>query len=1100
MKDLLASTFALIICLIANLGTANAQTTLGGMYNRITTYDGLSSNAVNQTIKDNNGYLYFATSNGLDRFDGKNFKNYKHDPNNKKSISNNNINCLMLDKKNRLWIGTANGLNIRESSDSFISFHHDPEDPASISSNKIESILQDHQGRIWVGTQNYLNLYDEETQTFQSIHFSGGGKTSDEPILSLYEDQSNSLWISTWNKGLTIVDLNHRDTDKIISSAKRLNYNTEHSLSNNSFATVFEDGQGRIWAQQFNGHMYHILHPEDKCAAECEIDELEFMKAPIFSGEESTHNSHIYSSKYIQDKGLYMNTSNGVIFLDEETINEQAFCSIRNNFESIADFNVVLPNGNDLYEDDNGLMWVSTNNGVFKYYGNLNLKFEKNLERFCQAQNVDIISFHENGTELWLGTNKGLYIYDQENKSLEKVNYVSQFYETLNGIWDIEVEGNRMWLGTIAGLLYYIDDITHEPYNVQKIETPGLEDQENNNHIWQIEYIDEEHLLLATHKGIYLHNLANSTSKLAYAVGNNVFDIVKDENDKIWASITGQGLFEVIPRGDSLFFDNKEPVNGKIKDIIIFDLEVEKDNIWIASKSGIQKYNITTNTYHSNKLLDQNITNHVLGISSQRETILFITTDGLYSYNEKEDILRFYNSLDGVVANTPIMGISSSTSGNIYLGGSNGYNVIQNSESLSTKNSGQVVFTDLRLSNESVQVNQKDEILDEVILANHIQSTSHIELCYKHKFITLDFGVFDFLNPHRYSYSYIVEGLDQEWKKLGKQQSIALTNLNPGDYKIHVKGNDQFNNQASPAILNISVLAPFWQQAWFYVLSFLMGIGLINLLIQYKQKKIKTQKKELEKVVSERTDELIKNNEQLKLYIESNMKLEQFAHAASHDLKSPMRTISSYIGLLRIKLKDKISDGESQYFDYIEEGAQRLHNLVNDMLEFAKIKSDNLNIEEVSAPEMITAVVESLSYNIEEKKAIVNIKNIPATLAVDKIKFSRVIQNLVTNALKFMDHGKVPIITILGNTSNGNHHITVIDNGIGISGENQKKIFDIFSRVAHDDSYDGTGMGLAISRKIIESHNGTLQVKSKPGTGSKFIISLPFYKEVFADV
>jgi len=898
MRHRLTSTLVFFICLSVNLGIANEQSALDGMYNRMTTYDGLSSNAVNQTIRDNNGYLYFATSNGLDRFDGKNFKNYKHDPSNENSISNNKINCLMLDSKNRLWIGTGNGLNIKQDSDSFISFQHNPEDPTSISSNRIESILQDHQGRIWVGTQNYLNLYDETSQSFEPILFYGENNPTEEPILSLYEDQSNLLWISTWNKGLTVVDLNHVDLDKVISSAKRLNHNTEHSLSNNTFANVFEDGKGRIWAQQFNGHMYHVLYPEDKCVAECEIGELEFMKAPIFSGAESTHNSHIYSSRYIRNKGLYMNTSHGLIFLDEESINEQEFCSIRNNFDNIADFNIVLPNGNDLYEDDHGIMWISTNNGVFKYYGNLNLKFEKNLERFCQANNIDIISFYEDESNLWLGTSNGLYIYNQESQNLQKVEYQSQGYETLNGIWDIEVEGNRMWLGTIAGLLYYIDDISNETLNVQKIETPGLEDQENNNHIWQIEYIDEEHLLLATHKGIYLHNLITKISKLSYAIGNNVFDIVKDDNNKIWASITGQGLFEVIPQGDSLFFDNKEPVNGKIKDIVIFDLEVERDNIWIASKAGIQKYNITSNTYHSNDLLDLNITNHVLGITSQEENLFFITTDGLYSYNEQDDNLRFYNSLDGVVANTPIMGITSSTSGKIYLGGSNGYNIIQNSESLVSQSSEQVVFTNLRLSNNSVQVNQKDEILDEVILTNDIQNTSDIELSYKHKFITLDFGVFDYLNPHRYSYSYIVEGLDEEWKELGNQQSIALTNLNPGDYKIHVKGSDQFNNEASPAILNISVLAPFWQKAWFIILSFLMGMGLLHLLIQYNQKKIITQKKELEKVVSKRTDELTKNNEQLKLYIESNLKLEQFAHAASHDLKSPMRTISSYIGLL----------------------------------------------------------------------------------------------------------------------------------------------------------------------------------------------------------
>jgi len=287
------------------------------------------------------------------------------------------------------------------------------------------------------------------------------------------------------------------------------------------------------------------------------------------------------------------------------------------------------------------------------------------------------------------------------------------------------------------------------------------------------------------------------------------------------------------------------------------------------------------------------------------------------------------------------------------------------------------------------------------------------------------------------------------------------------------------------------VLAPFWQKAWFIFFSLIVGLALVKLFTEYNQKKIIRQKRELEKVVKERTQELRDNNQKLKVYIESNLRLEQFAHAASHDLKSPMRTISSYIGLLRMKMKNKLSESEVQYFDYIESGTKRLHHLINDMLEFAKINSDKINTKKVSGPELIDSVLKSLQCALEEKKAIVTTKDIPLHLTVDPIKFSRVIPNLLSNALKFVEHNKVPIITIIGNSDRKNYSIVVKDNGIGITKANQEKIFDIFSRVAHDDSYDGTGMGLAISKKIIECHGGILSVKSKMGQGSAFKIEIP---------
>jgi len=284
MKRLLC-TLGILAAFCVSSSCLQGQCTLDGMYSRLSTFDGLSSNSINQTISDHNGYIYFATTNGLDRYDGKNLKRYRHDPNNKRSLSHNKITCLLVDNKNRLWVGTNNGLNLKGEDDTFVSFRNNPTSPKA--SNKIGAILQDHLGRIWIGTQSSLYLYDEENQNFHEVPLDPIVKEGNykEAILSLYEDNNNILWVSTWNKGLTILDLNQKNIESICASAKRLNQNTIHTLENNNFSNLFEDSNNRIWAQQYNGHLYRLDYPKDKSISEIDLEELTFIKAPIFESE-----------------------------------------------------------------------------------------------------------------------------------------------------------------------------------------------------------------------------------------------------------------------------------------------------------------------------------------------------------------------------------------------------------------------------------------------------------------------------------------------------------------------------------------------------------------------------------------------------------------------------------------------------------------------------------------------------------------------------------------------------------------------------------------------------------------------------------------------
>jgi light-regulated signal transduction histidine kinase (bacteriophytochrome) len=204
-----------------------------------------------------------------------------------------------------------------------------------------------------------------------------------------------------------------------------------------------------------------------------------------------------------------------------------------------------------------------------------------------------------------------------------------------------------------------------------------------------------------------------------------------------------------------------------------------------------------------------------------------------------------------------------------------------------------------------------------------------------------------------------------------------------------------------------------------------------------------------------------------------------------------MRTITSFIGLIKRRLKDRLSEDEAGYIEHIENGTKRLIKLVDDMLSFAKIKSDNLALEDKNPKVLVENILDQLAVNIQEKNAIVTIHSDVENVYMDEIKIGRVIQNLIANALKFVPKDKQPIIDISIDDFENDTKFSIRDNGIGISEESQKVVFDVFKRVAHDSAYDGTGMGLAVCKKIVEHHSGKIWIDSTEGVGSTFVFTIP---------
>lgn len=266
------------------------------------------------------------------------------------------------------------------------------------------------------------------------------------------------------------------------------------------------------------------------------------------------------------------------------------------------------------------------------------------------------------------------------------------------------------------------------------------------------------------------------------------------------------------------------------------------------------------------------------------------------------------------------------------------------------------------------------------------------------------------------------------------------------------------------------------------LISLIIGFLILGLVAILMYKNFKAKK------IAE--GELEKKNAILEQYIESNIQLEQFAHIASHDLKSPLRTVGSFSSLLKRRAKDKLNKNELDYLDMISNAAKLMWNLVDDLMTYSQVNSLQMNLTLNNVNHLVEEVLANLDFSIKENNAQINVSNLPEKTMVDESKLRQVFQNLISNSLKFIPSDITPKININCVSENGFWKFSVQDNGIGIPIEYQDKIFKPYKQLHTKDKFEGTGMGLAICKKIVEKHGGNISVESEEGKGTTFYFTI----------
>ncbi|OGU74864.1 MAG: hypothetical protein A2V93_04235, partial [Ignavibacteria bacterium RBG_16_34_14] len=1037
---------------------------------------------------------------GLDRYDGYNLKVFKFSPNDINSLGANSIRALYEDKLGTLWVGTlGGGLNkYIPGQEMFTRYFSNSKDFRSISSNTVTSIYEDKFGTLWVGTQDGgLNEFDLEKQQFIRYKNNPDDPTSisENNIYAIFEDSKGNLWIGTTGGGLNKFD---RSNKKFIRYVH--NPNDPNSLSDNKVTGICEDSFGNLWISTLGGGLNKLRVGE----INYQPSFVRFMQDQ--NNSTSLPDNDIYYSLMDRDNVLWLGTwGEGLIrmFQGDKIDSVPIFFSYKHDPDdpfSLNDNNVTC-----IYEDNSGLLWVAT------WGGGLHI-FNKQMKPFRQYKHkrndpfslsaLGITTIYEDKSGIiWIGTwDGGLNKLDRSTYKFThyKNNSSDQYSLSDNTILSIcEDRAGVLWLGTQFGGLNKFDRKTEKFYKYN--HDPQNPNSLNDNIIFSI-YEDQSGIIwVGTSRGLnkfdkenesFSHR-ENNPGNLFNKVGDvSVYAIYRDEQEILWIG-TRNGLYSFDSRNDKLIHHNFDPskINYSSSLNIVSLYEDKSGILWIGTvERGLIKLNKESGRFVNYTTKDGLPSNYILGILEDNNGYLWLSTNyGLSKFDPFKESFRNYDVEDGLQSNEfeQFSSCCKSKTGELIFGGTNGFNIFYPDSIKDNPHTPPVYLTDFYLFNKPVAIGY-DTLSRRTILSKSIIECEKIELNYDDKVFSLEFAALDFQAPGRNKYAYLMEGFDNDWIYTdADNRLVTYTNLDPREYIFRVRGsnNDGVWNEQGTSI-KIIILPPWYQTMLAYLIYFVLLVS-----IAYG-----TWKTQLKRIRTKHEFEMSKFEAQ-KLHEVDEMKSRFFTNI-SHEFRTPLTLI---LGPAKDILEKSKESETKQNVGLIKRNAGRLLKLVNQLLDLSKLEAGRMKLEtkEENIIPLLRGLVLSFSSLAERKKVTLRFNTTEEIINVylDGDKIEKIINNLLSNACKFTTEGGRVEVTV--KRLNKELEIRIFDSGIGIKKDNLDKIFDRFYQVdeSHTREQEGTGIGLALTKELVELHKGKIEVQSELGKGTTFTVKILLGKD-----
>ncbi len=1073
----------LALCAAPRIAAQNTPVRFG----RLTVSDGLSQENVYCVLQDSKGFMWFGTQFGLNRYDGVSIETFNHNPFDDKSLSGDWILSLAEDDRGGLWIGTHSaGLNrLDPATGVFQRFSHDPQRSDSLAKGQVWSLLTDRRGNLWIGTMNGLCRLDLDAygRTGKSAfrhyvsHPEDSSSVGGASINALYEDADGFLWVGAFDGGLSRYE---HDADAF----ERYPYDADApvGLSHGRVKSIAGDRFGNIWIGLMGGGL-NRYSPRTK----------EFTHYTHVPGDaESLGGDYIRALAVDENGDVWAGSGeNGLSRFNPRTGGFLRYTANSNDRYSLVDNSIHC-----LYSDRSGVLWIGAEAGLSKY----NTRAKKFRAYVADAEaperglngNQAVSVYVDWSDTVWVGLIGGGL-----NKIQRELNRYTHFThdpndpESISGddvTAIIEDVDNHLWIGTRRGLNRL--KRTGDRFQRFVLKTGGGDEYDNISALC----LDLRGELWVGFWGRGLHRIALPGGDAPIAPGQldlaeapgglaegEITFIKRDRGGRLWIGTRGDGLAVVDPEavgGDApavaRYFNDPNSQNSLSNNNVAAFYEDETGLIWIGLVGGgLNKFDRKTGQISHYLERDGLPSNAVNGIVSDDRGFLWIASQaGLCRMNPETGEFRTFDVADGLQSNELNGAFFKSPRGEIFSGSSEGLVSYFPNQIKDNPEPPPVVFTGFKIFNKDAE------------LPGGIGAAETIRLDYKQYAFTVEFAALDYAVPEKNRYYYKLEGYNPEWIDLGSRNFVPFFNLPPDEYVLRVRGanSDGVYNDAG-ASLRLVIVPPPWRQWWAYLIYIAAAAGVAALYIRAQARKLKR-----ERYVAER---LKRANEQLKL---SDKIKDEFLANTSHELRTPLNGMIGIADSMIDGAAGPLSDQQVSNLSMIVSSGMRLSNLVNDILDFSKLRRRNIELNRRAVDLYPLAhLVLSLNKPLLRGKPIRIVNRIDPELPpvyADEGRLEQVMHNLVGNAIKFTERGK---IEVSAEKTGDLIRVSVADTGVGIPEKRRDRIFESFEQAdgADERVYGGAGLGLAITKKLVELHEGELGVVSEPGSGSTFFFTMP---------
>ncbi len=1028
---------------------------------------------INALAQDREGFMWFGGANGLARFDGYSLRIYRQDDKDPGSISHNYINDIRLAADGQLWIATRKGLSrYQPLTDNFTSYLAADNAGTSESAENVMAIEEAGDGRLWLATRGGFYSFDPASQRFQNHALVGDSQAG--WVHALVKDQQGILWLGHQSLGVIRFDP---------ATGEMRTYGSAEGLVFNDIRELFVDSANNLWAGSYGAGLF-LLDSRRERFLSVKHDNQE-KSAIVWSVLEDRHKNLWVgdgSAVYVRAPG----SDNFIRFSNDDT-------------KPSSPGNYVV---NELFQDAAGDIWL----GYFPSGVDV-------VDRQASIFNNYRYSAHDPNTvtdggvlsaardsrgNLWIGAGYGLNYFDSARQTFTRYTHDSTNPEGMSGNTVLSLVLNEadqeLWLGIWAGGLNRLDLSTGKFKHY-------LPDARNPNAIrgrepWSIARDAQGYLWIATEEGLNRYDPASDSFRY-FAPTPDQLDgdkvlyarvVYVDKDGRIWVgALSGLYLFDPVSETFTRYNHEGADSTSLAADFVFAMFEDSRGNFWIGTDGGglnlMDRATGKFTAFTSRHGLADDV---VAGIIEDNQGYLWLGTQkGLARFDPLKKQFRNFEKRHGLNdnlfnRNSPV----KLDSGELFFGNSKGF-VLFNPAAITTNEyQPPVVLTNMLILNKPVAIGEENSPLSQAL-----HHTDTIKLTHKDSVVTFEFAALNYQMSEENQYAYRLRGFDWDWIYAGNKRTATYTNLDAGTYVFEVKASNNDGVWSDQhAQLTLRIQPPAWKTWWAYLIYISLAIALLLWFLRIQRLRLEY---EQQKVEQERS--LVRRLQQV-----DKLK-DEFLANTSHELRTPLNGI--------IGLAESLADGAGgdlpaqaqKSLRLIIASGHRLSTLVNDILDFAKLKNQGINLHRKPLDlRVLVDVVLTLSRPLVGDKSLqlnnLVASGLPAVYA-DEDRLLQILHNLIGNAVKFTHEGRVDV---RADVEGDQLRVQISDTGIGIPAEQLSNIFQAFHQVdgRAERDYGGTGLGLSITRQLVELHGGAISVESTLGQGSTFTMLLPLAVEL----